>query len=84
MEQIIGTSSTLPGQPTVEKGETQKKKRTTIKSRSAANFYSFINNYEQGNVAVTKDVFINQRKIIEQNFIDKNMKFSVPYTSNGT
>lgn len=84
MEPIIGTSSTLPGQPTVEKeGETEKKKRQTKKSRSAINFYNYISNYSRGIVQVTPNVQYSIRDIIEQDYIDRSMMYSVPYYADG-
>lgn len=51
---------------------------------SVTKFLNFIQANSQMTVNLTNEVSYDQRNVIEENILDKNFKFSVPYYSDGT
>lgn len=52
-------------------------------SESVSKFLNFINTHSRGNIQLTNDVAYDIRDVIEQNILDRNFKFSVPYYADG-
>lgn len=69
------TQPTEPAQP--------KQRQSNYKQQSATNFRIFVDAYARGNVRITKGVQYSIREVIEENYLDRNFKFSVPYYSDG-
>lgn len=82
-ENLNDTESPFQNSKPEEIEEKVAPRKLSWKDETAIRFRQFVDNYARGNYRLTSGVYNSQREIIEDNILDRNFKFAVPYTSAG-